>query len=320
MKTSNKIVSNISFVVSILLLLVKFYAYKVTSSQAILSDAMESIVNVLSALILIIANYYALKPADKNHPYGHGKIEYFSSIFEGGAIATAGILIVFEAINAIVQKSTIVEIEKGLILIVLSGLINGLLGLALVDYAKKTNSHSIESNGKHLISDFITTIGIVIGLFLVKLTGLYWIDSVTAIIVGTLLSKEGIFIFYKSASHLIDSESKEVISELCELIEKHYRPGIIEVHSLKTIRSGNYHHIDLHLVIPEDWTIKKGHEFGEAFEQNILKDYKYDGELHFHLDPCEKSFCKECEVEKCHIRIDPFIKRKPSVVNFKKDI
>ena len=178
-----------------------------------------------------------------------------------------------------------------------------------ISLGKKINSHSIENNGIHLLSDFVTTIGIVIGLYLVKKTGLNWIDGLIAIIVGLLLIKEGIKIFLKSTSNLLDAESIEIIEELVSLFEKHYRPGMIQIHSLRTVRSGDYHHIDLHLVVPEFWSINEGHNFGESLEATIFKEYRYNGELHFHLDPCSHYYCSRCELANCPIRQNEFKKR-----------
>ncbi|RPJ77724.1 MAG: cation transporter [Alphaproteobacteria bacterium] len=301
-----KFASMLSLVVGFLLLIFKFYAYHITNSQSIFSDALESIVNVVAAIITVIVIIVAAKPADDDHPYGHGKIESMASTFEGGAILLAGILIVIQAVQVFFHGSQLEQLDSGLIIVAAAGIANGLLGWFIFLRGKKHHSEALKSSGLHLMSDTLTSVGVLVGLFMVKFTGLSWIDPVAAIVFGCLLAYTGGRILYRSGNILIDGYDIDTLKIITELFEKHYRPGVIQIHFTRVIRSGNYHHIDCHMVLPEFWTVLESHVFSEKFEQAVILDYPVDGELHIHHDPCRRSFCESCEILDCPIRKDPF--------------
>lgn len=302
-------IAKLSLVVGVILLGVKFLAYEMTDSQAILSDALESIVNVLGALIALITINIASKPADKDHPYGHGKAEYFSVAFEGGFISFAAILIFYEAIHSLISKNQVRNLDIAIYFTVFAGAVNGLLGFYLKRTGKKLNSMALSSGGDHLLSDAMTSAGLILGFITVRLTGAYWIDSALAIILGTFLAKTGYGLVKKSMSGLMDAEDMDVITKLGKIFAKKIFPGIIRIHYTRVIRSGRYHHIDAHVVVPEFWDITKGHHEVSRFEKLVFQDYPNEGELHFHLDPCRKAYCEVCDLGDCPIREKPFQKR-----------
>jgi cation diffusion facilitator family transporter len=302
-------IAKLSLVVGVLLLGVKFLAYEMTDSQAILSDALESIVNVLGALIALVTISIASKPADKDHPYGHGKAEYFSVAFEGGFISFAAILIFYEAIHALITKSRVHNLDVAIYFIAFAGAVNGLLGFYLKRTGKKLKSLALSGSGDHLISDAITSVALILGLGVVKLTGAYWIDAVLALIFGIFLVKTGFGLVKKSMSGLMDAEDMGVITRLGKIFAKKIFPGIIRIHYTRVIRSGRYHHIDAHVVVPEFWDITKGHGEVSRFEKLVFQDYPNEGELHFHLDPCRRAYCEVCDLSDCPIRQKPFEKR-----------
>ncbi len=302
-------IAKISLVIGSLLLIFKFYAYEITDSQAILSDALESIVNVLGAVIALITISIASKPADKDHPYGHGKAEYFSVAFEGGFISFAAALIFYEAVRNLVSKNQIQNIEIGIYFTVFAGLVNGALGLYLKHAGKKLKSLALKGSGDHLISDFITSIGLAVGLVLVIFTKAYWIDSVIAIILGFFLAKTGFGLVKKSLAGLMDAEDLGVIKKIGKVFAKKIFPGIIRIHYTRVIRSGRYHHIDAHVVVPEFWDVTKAHNEVSRFEKLVFEEYPNDGELHFHLDPCRRAYCEVCDLADCPIRQKPFVQR-----------
>lgn len=302
--------SMLSLIVGFILLIFKFYGYHVTGSQSIFSDALESIVNVLAAAITVIVIIIAAKPADSDHPYGHGKIESMASTFEGGAILLAGILIIIQAVQVFAHGAEVRDIDIGLMIVVGAGLANGALGLFLHSRGKKHYSEALKSSGIHLLTDTLTSIGVLVGLLLVKFTGLNWIDPVVAAIFGAILTFAGGKILIRSGYILVDAHDVGTLELIAQLFEKHYRPGVIQIHFTRVIRSGNYHHIDCHMVIPEYWTILAAHEFSENFENSVIADYPVEGELHIHHDPCRMAFCESCELDNCPIRITPFIARK----------
>ena len=302
--------SVLSFVVGIFLLGFKFYAYHITNSQSIFSDALESIVNVSAALITLIVLILALRPADESHPYGHGKIESMASTFEGGAILFAGILIIIQAIHAFLEKAQTQQIDLGILIIVGAGILNGLLGWFLLARGKRLHSEALQSSGIHLLTDTLTSVGLFFGLLLVKLTGLQWIDPVVAIIFGAVLGIAGIKILIRSGNILIDGHDKETLKILSGLFEKFHRPGIIQIHFTRVIRSGSYHHIDCHMIIPEFWNVLEAHDLSEQFESDVLSEYPVRGEFNIHLDPCRRQFCSQCDLEDCPVRVEDFIRRK----------
>jgi cation diffusion facilitator family transporter len=299
----------LSLALGAVLLVFKFYAYHITNSQSIFSDALESIVNVVAGLITVIVIVIAAKPADKDHPYGHGKIESIASTFEGGAILLAGILIIIQAVQVFAHGVEIKELDSGLIIVLGAGIINGILGFFLFNRGKKLYSEALKSSGIHLMTDTLTSIGVVAGLLLVKYTGLSWIDPVIAAIFGAMLAFAGGKILIRSGYILVDAHDVDTIKLIAKLFEKHYRPGVIQIHFTRVIRSGSYHHIDCHMVIPEFWTVVEAHDFSERFEKSIIQDYPVDGEFHIHHDPCRRAFCESCELLNCPIRQAEFKKR-----------
>lgn len=299
----------ISLVIGAILLTLKFYAYHVTGSKAILSDALESIVNVAAGTITLIVLIIAAKPADHDHPYGHGKVESMASTFEGGAILFAGILIMIEGVQTFFHGASVGQLNLGLAIVSFAGLLNGILGYFLIYRGKKFHSEALRSSGAHLITDAITSIGVLLGLFLVKVTGMQWIDPVVAFLFGIMLVVAGSKILIRSGNVLLDGRDQDTLKLLAEIFEKNYRAGVIHIHFMRVIRSGSHHHIDCHMVIPEFWTIDRAHEFAEKFEDAVINDYPMTGELHIHLDPCRKVYCESCEVADCQIRVNNFKKR-----------
>lgn len=302
--------SILSLSFGIVLLAFKFYAYHVTNSQSIFSDALESIVNVIAAVITVIVIIIASKPADEDHPYGHGKIESMASTFEGGAILLAGILIVIQAVQVFIHGAKVDEVDIGLAIVVGAGVVNGVLGFFLHARGKKLYSEALKSSGIHLMTDTLTSVGVVAGLLLVKFTGLNWIDPLVAAIFGSMLVFAGGKILVRSGNILVDAHDVETLELIANLFEKHYRPGVIQIHFTRVIRSGAYHHIDCHMVIPEFWSVLEAHDFSERFEKAIIQDYPVDGELHIHHDPCRRAFCETCELSHCPVRQAEFIARK----------
>lgn len=308
MSVKNK-AARLSFVISFLVLGLKIFAYQQTKSTGILSDALETVVNVITAIVALIVIRYAIEPADEDHPYGHGKIEYFSAAFEGGIIFFAALAIVFESTKSLFYPRLIQNIETGIIFILLATILNASTGIYLLKIGKNNNSEALKASGAHLMSDVKTTIGVIVGLVLYNLTGLIWIDSLIGIAVGIWLLFESYQIIRKNLGGLLDQIDINSINELSEKMSKHLEPAIIDIHNLRIIRAGHFHHIDAHIVVPEYYDIKIIHEMIERFEKKVVSDYSFEGEFAFHTDPCGTSYCKVCSVENCKIRKINFEKR-----------
>ncbi len=298
--------SYISLGVSLFLLAIKLWGYRLTHSQAVLSDALESIVNVVAAGLAIFVVWYARKPADKDHPYGHGKAEFFSAAFEGGLITFASILITVEAIRALLQNHEVAQANIGVAITLGTGIGNLFLGAYLLRMGRKANSATIEASGHHVLSDFWSSAGIAIGLALVAVTHIQWLDPVIALLMGGYLAITGFSLVSKSLGALLDGEDQEILKNLASLVGRERPSGIIQLHHVRVMRSGSYHHIDAHAVVPEYWDVAEAHDKTDAFETLLMRDYPHPGELHLHVDPCRRAYCRNCDVLECPIRKHPF--------------
>jgi len=301
----------ISLAVGVTLLIVKFVAYGLTSSQAIFSDAVESIVNVLGASAALWAIHIAEQPADENHPYGHGKMEYFSSAFEGGLIGIAALILIFESIQAFINPVELQSINSGMILVAVAGLVNMGTGLFLLSRGKREDSPALRASGHHLLSDFWTSLGVVVGLGLMVWSGWLWLDAAIGLIIGLNLGFASFKIVGESLNRLADRIDEGLLEGLCTALERHSGDGIIQVHDLRVLKSGRFHHIDAHVIIPEHWTIHYGHDYTLAYEKRVIEELGKSGEIAFHIDPCRQLYCKNCLLNPCDYRNEPFQLRFP---------
>ena len=295
----------LSIVMGILILGLKYYAYLVSGSTALKSDAIESVVNVIAAFFALGAVIFADKPADKDHPYGHGKIEHFSAAFEGGLITLAAVLIAWAAVDTLWHGVELKDLGRGLVINFIAGCLNGLLGLFLVIMGRQFRSHAIQADGHHVLSDFWTTLGIALGLLLVKFTGIQWLDPVMALGVALLLARTGFKLVQSSSQALLDREDPALLTKLIGVLNRTRPVDIITIHELRTFRSGRYTHVDIHMVIPEYYELSHAHDLAEGFGQQVIAEAGLEGELHTHIDPCQRSWCKQCGVVACEIRREP---------------
>lgn len=306
--------AKISFIASVFIFAMKVAAYYYTNSTAVLSDALESTVNVVASLVALIVIRIAAKPADEDHPYGHGKLESFSAAFEGGLIFFAALMIIRESLQTLFFGSQAKHLESGFLIMGLAAIFNLVLGIYLKRTGEKSQSEALKASGAHVISDVWTTVGVLGGLGLLIVTGWQWLDAAVAIVVGLNLAYEGYKIARKSGGNLVDEVDLEVVSDLAAALEKNRGTGIIDIHQLRVIRAGRFHHVDAHLVVPEYWNISQAHNVCHDFEEEVVRDYAFDGEIAFHLDPCKRLYCKMCTVEACPIRQSPFETRNPFTV------
>ncbi|MCG3135511.1 MAG: Ferrous-iron efflux pump FieF [Planctomycetes bacterium] len=292
------------------ILAAKFAAWRMTGSQTIFSDAMESIVNVAAAAIALFAVSFAAQPADADHPYGHGKIEYLTAGFEGGLIAFAGAAIMYEAGAALLAGAAPRELDVGIAVTAAAGVANLLLGMFLLRVGRKHASPALAADGKHVLSDSWTSAGAVTGLVLVRLTGEAWIDAATALVFAAVLLWTGVRLVRHAARGLLDEADPEAIEEVCEALERHREPGVIEVHDLRAITVGAARHVDLHVVVPEYWRVDQAHDAMDRYHARVAAaNPAFD--LQFHVDPCERAYCARCDVADCPVRTAPLRQRRP---------
>jgi cation diffusion facilitator family transporter len=301
----------ISLVVSVVLLAAKYQAYLLTGSTAILSDALESIVNVVAAIFALGGLIFAGRPADRNHPYGHGKIEFFSAAFEGGLIAFAAVLIIYQVVQSLIRGVEVHRLESGLLIVLGAGLVNLALGWFLIRTGRRHESLTLVADGQHVLSDFYTSVGIVVGLLLVRATGISWLDPLVAAIVALNLMWTGARLVRQAAGGLLDEEDTALLNRLLEVLRGHIGDGVIRVHHLRAIRAGRFNHVDAHLVVPEFWSLEQAHELSENLAQQVIKEVGAEGELVFHTDPCHRIYCAMCDLEDCPVRREPYRGRPP---------
>ncbi len=281
----------VSLVTGFLLLAIKFSAYWITDSSAIFSDALESIVNVLAAVIAFWALAVAHTPADMEHPYGHGKIEFMSAALEGGMILLASVVILFRAIEVFTgSASKVAEIDIGLFLIIMAMLVNGAVGWMLIRTGKRQHSATLEADGHHLLSDAITSVAVIIGLLIVKITGWIWADPICAILISIYIAWLGIRLVNKSLAGLMDRQDLDDSRNLEDLLNTHIgenakEPRICSFHKLRHRHSGRYHWVDFHIMVPPTMDIAEAHRIASTIEFEI-ELMLGEGDATAHVEPC----------------------------------
>jgi cation diffusion facilitator family transporter len=238
-------------------------------------------------------------------------MEFFTAVFEGGLVAFAAVMILYESIQSLLRGPEVRAIDFGLLVVLGAGGGNLLLGLYLVRVGNRTRSPALVADGKHVLSDFWTSAGVAVGLLLVKATGLLWLDPATAAFVAVLLAIAGFRLVRQAAGGLLDEEDPALLEELAALFAKVPVEGAIEVHEVRAIRSGSHVHVDAHVVVPEFWTVDRSHDAAEAMERWMLANWGREGELVFHVDPCRRVYCARCPLADGAVRAAPFQARPP---------
>ena len=304
----------VSLCISILLMLAKFVAYFMTHSNAILTDAAESIVNVLASSFAFYSIYLATLPKDENHPYGHGKVEFFSAFVEGILIAIAGIIIVVKSSYDLVFPKEISQLYEGAAIIGVTGVVNLLVGLYLINTGKKHRSITLEADGKHLMTDAITSAGLVIGIILIQLTQIFWLDSAISIVLGCYIVYNGYKLTRRSVGGLMDESNVELVKDIVVILQDNRAASWIDVHNLRAQQYGADLHIDCHITLPYYYDLNQVHHEISAIDQLINVKAEHTTELFIHADPCLPACCNYCKMENCKVRQEAFRKEIPWTV------
>lgn len=278
---------------SVILFVAKIIAYYYTNSLAILSDALESIVNILAGLIGLYSLYVAAKPKDLEHPYGHGKAEFISAALEGGLIVASGLLILYEAIINFIQNKPLQQLNMGLWLITATGIINWVAGFICEQIGKKNNSLALQSSGKHLKIDTYSTLTIVATLIIILLTGFLLLDKLVACGLAIFIIYNGYTIIRKSLAGIMDEADMELLEKMVTLFNEKRRPNWIDIHNLRIIKYGNVLHIDCHLTVPWYLNVLEAHDEVDALQQLIKSEFGDAVEFFVHTDG---SFPVSCPV------------------------
>lgn len=306
MKTANIKTQRIILTVGVILLIGKFAAYLLTNSAGILTDAMESIVNVVAGVITLVSLGYALKPRDSNHPFGHGKVELISASLEGILILFAGIMIIIEGTNRLFHPTEIRQLDVGIWIVAAAGVINYILGAYSIHIGKKHDSIALIAGGKHLQSDTYSSIGLVAGLLLLYFTKIEWIDSALAILFGLIIILTGVSILRKTIGNLIDRTDEDTVKNVVNIINNSQREDWVDVHNLKIIKYGTSYHIDCDITLPWYMDIRDGHNEADFLEEIIEKAYPEQIMFSIHFDPCKVHQCTHCRKNDCPHRAAPF--------------
>lgn len=293
-----------SLVVGILLMALKFYVYRLTHSAAVLSDALESIINVVASAFALISIIMSARPPDESHPYGHGKIEFFSAGFEGALIMVAALGIFASGIAHIVTPREIQHLGGGLLLLLLTAVVNLVLGLYLVRVGKRSGSLTLTADGEHVLSDVYTSGGVLLGLFLVYLTGYTWLDGIIACVVGIRILFTGGKLVRISFGGLMDESDPRLLEEVSQLLDKYRKDLWIDIHQLRVLRSGNLINIDFHMILPRHMSLDLAHEESVKLEKIIIKHFSGNARALIHLDPCLDPECVICRNHGCEIRTE----------------
>jgi cation diffusion facilitator family transporter len=296
-------------VISVALFLIKLFAWYLTHSVAILTDALESIVNVVAGFIGLYSLYISGKPKDQDHPYGHGKVEFLSAAIEGILIGIAGIFIIREAILNLYEPHSIQKLDYGIYLVGITAIINLLAGMICVKTGKKNNSLALIASGKHLMADTYTTIGIIIGLVLLFITGISWIDSVVAIIFALVIFYTGYKIVRSSIAGIMDEADMELLNKMVVFLNENRNPNWIDLHNLRIIKYGAMIHMDCHLTVPWYFNVHQAHDEIDRLSGLVKQHFGDSVELFVHSDGCLDFSCALCEKMECEVRKNAFEKK-----------
>lgn len=290
---------------SVVLFAAKIAAYYLTNSLAILTDALESIVNVLAGFIGLYSLYVAAKPKDIEHPYGHGKAEFISAAAEGGLIIAAGLLILYETFQNIIDKKPLEQLDTGLYVVAATAVVNYVAGLICLKRGKQNNSLALQSSGKHLQIDTFSTLIIIAALIVMLFTQLLWLDKVIAFILGIFVIYNGYKIIRRSIAGIMDEADMELLQKMVDVLNANRRPNWIDLHNLRVIKYGVVLHIDCHLTVPWYMNVMEAHAEVEALISLIKREFGDAIEMFVHTDACLEPSCPICLKENCNVRQHP---------------
>jgi len=294
---------------TIVVFVLKVVTYVLTHSLSVLSDTLESVVNIVATLVGSYSLFVASKPKDKDHPYGHGKAEFVSAAFQGSLIVGIGCLIIYKAIDSFIHPVSLHNLNNGIWLLVIIAIINLVTALFLNRIGKKNKSLAILSSGKLFKIDFFTTASVAIGIILLLITGYEKIDAFIALFLGIYVIYDGYKIVRQSLAGIMDEADMELLEEVITEINSSRNPKWIDLHNLRVIKYGTLMHIDCHLTVPWYYNVNDAHSAVDDFTQLIKNKFGDTVEFYIHTDGCMPFSCPICTIEACEKRKSPFEKR-----------
>jgi cation diffusion facilitator family transporter len=286
-------------IVAVLLFGIKMLAWWLTRSVSILTDALESTVNVVAGFISLYSLYIASKPRDEDHPYGHGKAEFVSAAVEGSMITIAGFIIIYESIHNLISPTRLLRLDSGIILISITAAINYFVGWRCVKTGRNNNSLALIASGKHLQSDTYSTVGIVAGLILIYFTGWTKLDAILAIGFAFFIMYTGYTIIRSSVEGIMDKADMELLKKLVGYLNKNRRVNWIDLHNVRIIKFGSIIHLDAHLTVPWYLNVHEAHLEVDELSRLIKNEFGESLEMFIHTDGCLDFSCNICSKENC---------------------
>jgi cation diffusion facilitator family transporter len=284
-------------------------AWFLTGSLAILTDALESIVNIAAGFMGLYSLILSSKPKDADHPYGHGKVEFLSAGVEGSMVIIAGFFIIYKAIQSYFHPHQIEKLNTGIILIAATAVVNFILGKMCISTGKKNKSLQLIAGGKHLVTDTWSTASIFAGLLVIYFTGYNFIDTIIAFIVALFIIYNGYKIVRVSVAGIMDEADEQLLKDIVDLLNKNRKENWIDLHNMRIIKYGTRLHCDCHLTVPWYLNVREAHSEIDSLGHLIKKEFPEAVELFVHSDACRDFSCKICSKQNCMVRQHHFEKR-----------
>jgi cation diffusion facilitator family transporter len=295
--------------IAIILFIVKLVAWFMTHSLAILTDALESIVNIVAGFLGLYSLNLSAKPKDADHPYGHGKVEFISAAVEGTLIITAGFFIIYKAVQSFFYPHEIAKLNFGIWLVSATAVVNFIAGSICIATGKRNKSLQLIAGGKHLVTDTYSTIGILMGLMIIYFTGYTFIDSLIAALVAIIIIYTGYTIVRTSIAGIMDEADEKLLKDIVAHLNKHRKENWIDIHNMRIIKYGSTLHCDCHLTVPWYLNVREAHVEIEALGALIKNEFGEAVELFVHSDGCQEYSCRICAKQNCMVRLHQFEKR-----------
>ena len=292
----------IVLLVGVVLMSMKFIAWAITGSVSIFTDALESIVNVVAAVIGLYALYLSSVPRDASHPFGHGKIENISSLIEGAMIVVAGLIILLEAVERFINPQDVKSLDIGLIIMGVAALANFAIGYIAILKGRRSRSPVLVAAGKHLCSDTLFSTAIIVGLVIMMIldsTGnpMPWIDGLLALIAGMIITFTGVKVVKESMDSSMDKADMKVVEEILDNLKESRHGDWIDIHNLRVIKYGPLMHIQFHIVLSRRMTVEDVYNEVEELRDSIRRIYGDYIDIIVMADPCTDEFCPHCGKE-----------------------
>ncbi len=294
---------------TVIVFLLKVATFLMTHALSVLSDTLESVVNIVATIVGSYSMFIAAKPKDKDHPYGHGKAEFVSSAFQGSLIIGVGCLIIYESIDSFIHPGTLHNLGNGFWLLILIAIINISTALFVMRIGKKNNSMALVTSGKLFLIDFFTTISVAIGILILIITNIQKVDAIIAILLGGWVVYDGYKILRASLAGIMDEADMALLENVIEEINSNRNDSWIDLHNLRVIKYGPLLHIDCHLTMPWYLNVHEAHTIMDQFTDLIKSKFGDSVEFFIHIDGCMHFSCAICSIQDCEKRQHSFKKK-----------